>query len=106
MSNEVQTVTVGGYPMRAEQAIKMLAGFETQVKEIEKKQKAIKDALLAAMEQNGVVKIETPEMLVNYIGPSNRESFDTATFRAENPDVYDMYVKIAPVKPSIRIKLR
>ena len=106
MSNEVQTVTVGGYPMRAEQAIKMLAGFETQVKEIEKKQKAIKDALLAAMEQNGVVKIETPEMLVNYIAASTRESFDTATFKKENPDAYDLYCKITPVKPSLRVKLR
>ena len=63
MDNEIQSITVGGYPMRAEQAIKMLAGFETQVKAIEEKQKAIKAALLAEMEKHNVLKLETPEML-------------------------------------------
>ena len=31
---------------------------------------------------------------------------DSKTFKDENPDVYDMYVKISKVKPSIRITVK
>lgn len=106
MDNEIQTITVGGYPIRAEQAVKMLAEFETQDKVIEEKQKAIKAALLAEMEKHNVLKLETPEMLISYVGKTTREAFDAKTFKAENPDIYDKYTTLTEVKPSIRIKLR
>lgn len=106
MDNEIQSITVGGYPIRAEQAVKMLAEFETQVKAIEEKQKAIKAALLAEMEKHNVLKLETPEMLITYVGKTTRESFDAKLFRSENPEIYDEYTTLTEVKPSIRIKLR
>ena len=58
------------------------------------------------MEQNGVVKIDTDEVLINYVASSNRETFDSKAFKDDFPDLYDNYVKISAVKPSVRIKVK
>ena len=82
-----------------------IAEFERQIKLIEEQEKALKEAIRAEMEAKGILKIETNGMTISYIAPSYREAFDSKKFKAENPDMYDEYVKLSPVKPSIRIKL-
>lgn len=58
------------------------------------------------MEQNGVVKIDTDEVLINYIPSTIRETFDSKAFEDDFPDLYDHYVKMSKVKPSVRIKVK
>ena len=67
---------------------------------------AFKSELLKAMEQNGVVKIDTDEVLINYVASTNRETLDSKAFKDDFPDLYDNYVKISAVKPSVRIKVK
>ena len=64
------------------------------------------EELLKEMEKQNVIKIDIPEILINYIAPSERETFDTKTFREEHEDLYDEYVKFSPVKSSLRIKVK
>lgn len=87
------------------ETIKNIALFEKQMKQIKEQEELIKQAILDEMEHKGIIKIDSEEMTINYIAPSNRETFDTKTFKAENPAVYDAYVRIIPVKSSIRIRL-
>lgn len=84
----------------------LIANFEKQVKAIKEKEDALKILILEAMENNGIVKIETDELTINYVAKTDRETFDSKTFRKDHSDLYDDYVKITPVKPSIRIKVK
>lgn len=83
-----------------------IAEVERMVKVLKQEEDALKNAILAAMEANGIVKIDTPEVMINYIAETDRETFDTKTFKEENPDIYDAYCKMTPVKASLRIKVK
>ena len=85
---------------------KKLAEFERAVQEIKAKQDELKQSILAEMDKHGILKIDTDDLVISYIAPSTRETFDSKTFRANNPDLYDEYVKISTVSPSVRIKLK
>lgn len=83
-----------------------IADFKKQVKNITDKEKALKAAILEEMEQVGVIKLETPELLINYIAATDCEALDSKALKTELPYVYDTYCKISPVKPSVRIKVK
>ena len=88
-------------------------GTMDEIKEIEKLSKALKvrqykvrAELQKVMEDNNIIKFESDEIVVNYIAPTTRESFDSKQLKADNPDLYDLYVKLSPVKASIKIKVK
>ena len=57
------------------------------------------------MEKKGIKKIESDDVVITYKESYDRESFDTKTFRKENEDLYDSYIKMTSVKSSIVIKV-
>ena len=83
-----------------------IAEFEKMAKEIKDKEDALKKAILEEMESKGIIKLDTDVLAITYVAPTERESLDGKTLREELPDIYDAYVKISPVKSSIRIKLK
>lgn len=83
-----------------------LAEFERIAKEVKKEEDELKEKILAEMEQKGILKVDTEDLTISYIAPTNRETFDSKRFRADNPDTYDEYVSISPVKASVRIKVK
>ena len=83
-----------------------LAEFERQAKEIKERQDALKQKILEEMEAHGILKLETDELTITYVAPTSRETFDSKTFRKDNPDLYDEYITINPVKASIRMKVK
>lgn len=85
---------------------KHIAEFERMAKEIKVKEDALKKAILEEMESKGLIKLDTDELVISYVAPTDRETLDTKTLKEELPDIYDTYVKISPVKSSIRIKLK
>ena len=82
------------------------AEFERQAKRIKKAEDELKKAVLAAMERHNVIKLDTDELSISYVAATERETFDTKRFRAENPDTYDDYVRFSKVKPSVRVRLK
>ena len=84
-----------------------IAEFERQAKLIKEAEDALKEVIKAEMEARGILKVEdeTNGMTITYVAPSCRETFDSKKFKADNPDMYDEYVKFSSVKSSIRIKL-
>lgn len=85
---------------------KKIADFEKQVKLIKEQEDNLKQAILEEMENNQILKLDTPEILISYVASSDRETFDSKTFKADHEDLYDEYVKMTPVKASIRIKVK
>ena len=85
---------------------KHIAKIEKMAKEIKAKEDELKKAILTEMESKGIIKLETDELTISYVAATDRETFDSKKLRADNPDLYDEYIKISTVKPSVRIKLK
>ena len=83
-----------------------IAEFERAVKEIKEREEELKARILAEMERNNIIKLDTPEVSISYVAEFDRETLDTKSLRKEHPDLYDSYVRISTVKPSIRIKIK
>lgn len=83
-----------------------IAELEKTMKVLKQEQDALKAAVLTAMEENGIVKIDTPEVPISYIAETDRETRDTKTLKEKCPTVYDAYCKMTPVKASVRIKVK
>lgn len=76
-----------------------------QLKELKEQEEAIKKKLIEEMGKRGIVKLETPKLSITYVGETTRESIDTKKLKEEQPDIYDEYCRISPVKESVRIKV-
>lgn len=85
---------------------KQLYEFEKAMKELKEQEDEIKASILQEMEEKNIKSIDCDELLISYIAPSDRESFDSKKFREDHNDLYDEYVKFTPVKSSVRIKLK
>lgn len=103
--NELITVTEAGAILNPDTAGK-IAEFERAAKEVKEREDELKKAILSEMESKGVIKLDTDDLTISYVAPTDRETLDTKTLREELPDIYDAYIKISPVKSSIRIKLK
>lgn len=90
----------------SEEVSKTIADLERMASEIKKKQDEMKKAILEEMEAKNVVKLDNDILTITYIATTDRETFDSKKFKTDNPDLYDEYVKISPVKPSVRIKVK
>ena len=93
-------------PILDTETAERLARYENAVKAIKEQEELLKQKILEEMEMYGFVKIETPILTINYIASTDRETFDSKSFRKEHPDLYDDFVRMTPVKPSIRIKVK
>lgn len=85
---------------------KHIAEFEKMAKEIKAKEDELKKAILTEMESKGIIKLETDELTISYVAATDRETFDSKKLRTDNPDLYDEYIRMSTIKPSIRIKLK
>lgn len=83
-----------------------IADFEKMAKEIKAKEDELKKAILEEMQDKGLIKLETDELVISFVSGTTRETLNTKSLKEELPDIYDTYVNIKPVKPSIRIKLK
>ena len=85
---------------------KKIAEFENLAKKVKESEEALKAAIAKEMKEKGIVKLETPELLLSRIEATTRETFDSKAFKADFPEMYDGYVKMSPVKESLRVKLK
>lgn len=95
-----------GLSILDEEASKKIAEFERQIKEIKAKEDEFKQAILEEMEAKNIIKIDTEDLMISYVAPSDRETFDSKAFKEKHQDLYDEYVKMTPVKSSIRLKVK
>ena len=87
-------------------AIDFIKIKEQQMKRLKEEYDQLKADLLEAMEQNGIIKIDTPDIMINYVAPTESERLDTKLLKETSPDLYDQFVKFTPVKASVRIKVK
>lgn len=97
---------VEGTAVLAEEAVAKIVEFERMAKQIKEAEDSLKAAILKEMEEKNILSIDSPELKISYVAATTRETFDSKAFREDFADLYDEYVKIAPVKASIRIKVK
>lgn len=97
---------INNKPVLDGSTLKSIVVFEQKIKELEEAKKDLTAKILEEMESKGILKIDSDEITISYIAPSERESFDSKRFREEHPDTYDEYVKLSPVKSSVRVKIK
>ena len=90
----------------SEEVCERIISLEKKAKEIKKQQDIMKNEILEAMQEYGVLKLDNEFLKIAFIPEHDKENFDSKKFKEENPDVYDMYAKISKVKPSIRITVK
>lgn len=100
-----QTETTSDIPAEILSAREQLISLLQEQKEIENKVADFKSRMLALMEEQGVLKWEMEGLKVAYVAPTTKETFDSKSFRADNEELYNKYVKTSQVKSSIRITL-
>ena len=83
-----------------------IINMELAIKDLKEREEELKRTILNEMEEKHIIKVESDNLLINYIASTDRETFNTKVFREEQPEMYDDYVKLTPVKPSIRIKVK
>ncbi len=86
--------------------IKAVADLTIQKKKIEEQEKEMRGKLLAAMEQYGVKKFDTPEVTFTYIAPTTRNTIDSAKLKKDLPDVAAKYTKTSNVSASVKIEVK
>lgn len=95
-----------GTPVLNADVAYQIAHFERLMKSVKQREDNLRAEIQAAMESHDIKKIETDDLVITYVPKGDRETFDSKKFRADNPDMYDNYVKISHVKPNVRVKVK
>ena len=74
--------------------------------ELKKQQDELNKSILKAMQEKNMLSIDNEVLKITLIPEHTAERFDSKAFKSENPDIYDSYVKLSKVKPSIRITVK
>ena len=80
--------------------------IDEEEKELKEKKEKIREILLKEMEDKNILKLENENISITYKEPTERETFRTAKFKKDLPDLYDTYVEFTPVKSSLLIKIK
>lgn len=91
--------------MELEEVEEIIASAENAKKEAEARAAEIKEAIVRAMEENGIKTWKTDKLQITYVAPSERKSLDTATLKKEMPEIAEKYSKTSKIAPSIRVKI-
>lgn len=77
-------------------------------KDLEAKEKEIKEALLKEMQASDIISVEHEGygISIKLVDSYDRETFDSKKFKNDHPDEYDKYVKFTTVKPSVRVSVK
>ena len=86
--------------------ISELKMIDEEKKELKRKEDAIRETLLKEMEEKNILKLENEDISITRKEPTERETFRTAMFKKDLPDLYDAYVEFTPVKGSLVIKIK
>ena len=92
--------------LQLKDASSLIGELKTRLKMAEEAEKALKQYLIAEMEQGALQTLENDFIKVSYVAPSERESIDKDKLKEKYPDIYEQYRKVSPVAASVRIKIK
>lgn len=97
---------IDGTPQLTVDAQEQIAQVVSTMKELKEKEKQFQEQLKEQMELYGIKKIDMDKVVISYVAPSTRETFNAKEFQSDYADLYDQYVEEKEVKSSVRIKVK
>ena len=104
--NDLKIKTEDGIEMLFEEAERQLVNYLHSIDLLKEMVDDLKSAVMKTMEDNGIIKIDTDNLLINYIGESEKETFQAKKFKTEQKELYDEYCKLTTVAPQLRVKVK
>lgn len=86
-----------------EEHVAAIVADEARLKEIQARIEERKDSIRALIGDRESFSISTSYGKVSLSTPKPAERFDSASFKASQPDLYKQFVKVSQAKPSLRI---
>lgn len=83
-----------------------IKAIEAEKKQAEEKAAELRQRLMAAMEEKGMLSFESDEIKLTYVAPTTRQSIDSARLKKELPEVAAQYTKESAVKASLRVTIK
>lgn len=83
-----------------------IAEIETEKKRLDKEYKKYRKVLQEGMEEYGIKKVDTEDVLITYIEPTEKLSINQKRLWAEYRDIAFKCQEFSPVKASIKIIVR
>lgn len=90
----------------ADAIVSELKLIDEQEKRLKETKEKIREILLKEMEEKNILKLDNENISITYKAPTERETFRTAKFKKDLPELYDTYVEFTPVKSSLLIKIK
>lgn len=100
-SNELEV-----FQSKAAATIKAIADIVTAKKDLEEKEKVMKEQLQKAMEQYGIKAFDNEVIKVTYMAESVRNSVDSAKLKKKYPDIAAECNKSSNVKAFVKIEVK
>lgn len=104
--NELVSIDGNGCPVIPQDVITRIVELERDMKAIQDQEKTMREDLKAAMEEYGIVNLKTDDITVSYTAGGERETFDTAAFKADFAELYAKYTRKTAVNPTVKIALK
>lgn len=87
-----------------------MVDIERELKRLNKAYDDYKTRIAEEMSRKGIKKVDAEvchkTLSITYYPESEKERFDSKKFRTENPDLYDEYVVLSPVKEFVKIAVK
>lgn len=97
-TQELQTVSV--------KDIQALEDVLFQIAKLEKVAEDYRAKIKEEMERRSILNLQIGKVKMTYVPGSVRATFDSKSFKADEPELYEQYIKNTEVKPSLRITVK
>ena len=87
-------------------AVQAIREIEETKKSLDKSFKKYKKILLEGMEEYGIKKFESDDILITYVEPTERIDIDRELLWSKYKDIAFECQKFTPVSSSVRVKVR
>lgn len=96
----------GALPATVSKVEDYLVSLSAEVEAKTKEMEEIKQGLCDLMLNCGVKQYDSARLRLTRVQPKPRVTFDSKSFKEDNPDLYSKYTKTSEVKPSVRITIK
>lgn len=102
----VETTDLTMFQSKAIAIMREIAELDRMKKQLEAKDKVVRQELQEAMDKYGIKKFENDILKITYVEPTTRTSIDSAKLKKELPAIAEKYTKVSQVKGSVRIEVK
>lgn len=106
MDEAVETTDLTLFQTKAIAIMQEIADLDRMKKQLEAKDKVVRQELQEAMDKYGIKKFENDILKVTYVEPTTRSTIDSKRLKEELPAIAEKYTKTTVVKGSVRIEVK